>query len=188
MDDKHAIKVGEPSYRVAAVDRGKSVFIGKDTAFSASDHDFTKCKLTPSVSLLVDIPGRIEDSRRSRVPHIHQDAFNIELLFSLCQENKVRLNVIWVLREKDQLEDTMSYKLSVRLSDSINQSSSPLRHAAKLIKVLKALKLKVNAALKPCLLLHTDGGPEHRVTYVSAQAALICLLHKLQLDFLVAAN
>ena len=30
MDDKHAIKISEPNYPVAAVDRGKSVLVGKD--------------------------------------------------------------------------------------------------------------------------------------------------------------
>ena len=62
MDDKHAIKIGEPNYPVAAVDRGKSVLVGKDITFPVADHDFMKCKVTPSVSLVVDIPDSIEDS------------------------------------------------------------------------------------------------------------------------------
>ena len=84
-----------------------------------ADHDFTKCKVTPSVSLVVDIPDSIEDS-------FYQG------------------------------------QLFVMLKDSIFLSSSPLRQAAELIKVLKAAK--INTVLKPCLLLYTDGGPDHRVT------------------------
>ena len=50
------MKVGEPGFPVAAVDRGKSVLVGKNAAFSVGDYDFTKVKLIPSVSFLIDIP------------------------------------------------------------------------------------------------------------------------------------
>ena len=45
LDDKHQVKVGEPGYPVAAVNRGKSVIVNKDVALSVGDHDFTKCKV-----------------------------------------------------------------------------------------------------------------------------------------------
>ena len=61
-DDKHGVKVGEPHYPVAAVDRGWSVLVGKNTVFAVSDHDFTKCKITPSVALVVDVPESIDQS------------------------------------------------------------------------------------------------------------------------------
>ena len=42
LDDKHnIIKVGEPGFPVAAVDRGKQVLVGIDTSFQVGDHDFT---------------------------------------------------------------------------------------------------------------------------------------------------
>ena len=41
----------------------------------------------------------------SRVHHLHQDVLNA---FSLCQENRVRLNVTWVPREKNQMADTLA--------------------------------------------------------------------------------
>ncbi|KAI8487989.1 hypothetical protein Bbelb_344370 [Branchiostoma belcheri] len=62
MDDKHGIKVGEPGYPVAAVGRGKSVLVSRDTVFAVADHDFTKLKITPSVTLGCDIPESESDS------------------------------------------------------------------------------------------------------------------------------
>ena len=41
---------------------------------------------------------------------------------------------------------------------------------------------------KPYLFLYTDGGPDHRVTYVRVQMALIALYLKLDLDMLVAVR
>ena len=46
MDDKHKIKVGEPSYPLAAAERGNQVM-------AVGDHDFSKCTLVPSVNLIV---------------------------------------------------------------------------------------------------------------------------------------
>lgn len=43
LDDKHNIKVGEPNFPVAAMDRGKEVLVGTDAKFVV-DHDFTKAK------------------------------------------------------------------------------------------------------------------------------------------------
>jgi len=36
------------------------------------------------------------------------------------------------------------------------------------------------------MLIYTDGGPDHRLTYVSVKLSLITLFRKLHLDFLVA--
>ena len=41
-------------------------------------------------------------------------------------------------------------------------------------------------AVKPVLILYTDGGPEHRLTYLSVETALIALFRKLDLDYLCA--
>ena len=59
VDDKHKIKVGEPGYPVAAIDRGKSVLVGAGQVFEVADHDFTKSTLTPSVVFVPDIPDDI---------------------------------------------------------------------------------------------------------------------------------
>ena len=77
-------------------------------------------------------------------------------------------------------------KLTVMLKDAVFQPSSAVHHAAELVKILKAGR--VNTILKPILLLCSDGGPDHRVTYVSVQVAFICIFRYLQLDFLVAAR
>lgn len=53
MDDKHKVKVGEPSYPLAAAERGKQVIVGPNQVMAVGDHDFSKATLTPSVNLLV---------------------------------------------------------------------------------------------------------------------------------------
>uniref|UniRef100_U9T5Z8 Uncharacterized protein n=1 Tax=Rhizophagus irregularis (strain DAOM 181602 / DAOM 197198 / MUCL 43194) TaxID=747089 RepID=U9T5Z8_RHIID len=59
LDDKHRCKVGEPGFPVAAVEKGKSVVVGKDTTFAVADHDFTKTGIIPSVAMICDIPESI---------------------------------------------------------------------------------------------------------------------------------
>ena len=41
---------------------------------------------------------------------------------------------------------------------------------------------------KPILLMYTDGGPDHRLTYVSVQLSLIAVFIHLDLDILIAAQ
>ena len=41
-DDKHKVKVGEPSYPLAAVERGKQVIVGANQVMAVGDHDFSK--------------------------------------------------------------------------------------------------------------------------------------------------
>ena len=64
LDDKHKVPVGEPGYPVASVERGKKVLVGTGPgmAFEVGDHDFTRCSLTPSVALFIDISDSIEGS------------------------------------------------------------------------------------------------------------------------------
>ncbi len=50
------VKVGEPGYPLAAVERGKKVMVGLNQTMEVGDYDFAKFSLTPSVSLDVDIP------------------------------------------------------------------------------------------------------------------------------------
>lgn len=53
LDDKHKVKCGEPSYPVAAAERGKKVIVGENQVMAVGDHDFTKFTIIPSVDLLV---------------------------------------------------------------------------------------------------------------------------------------
>ena len=138
LDDKHTIKVGEPQFPVAAVERGKEVLVSKDKKLVVSDHDFTRLSLTPSVAMIIDVPESIEGSfYRGRV-------------FVLLKENAFN-------------------------------PSSPRRHMAELKGILQEL-----GPVKPVLLLYTDGGPDHRLTYISVQLTLMSLWLNLDLDFLCA--
>jgi hypothetical protein len=56
------MKVGEPGYPVAAVERGREVLVAMRTRFEVGDHDFTKLSIIPSVILKLDIPENIEGS------------------------------------------------------------------------------------------------------------------------------
>ena len=138
IDDKHAIKCGEPGYPVAAVERGRQVLVAVDRTFMVADHDFTKARIVPSVSLVCDIPAMEESFYRGKV--------------FTC------------------------------LKDGIFQPSSPFRHSAELYNLLKMINPK------PVLCLYSDGGPDHRVTYLSVQLSLICLFRSLNLDYLVAVR
>lgn len=133
------MKVGEPDYPVAAVERGKAVIVGLNEKMVVADHDFTKFSLTPSVNFIIDIPEAIEGS-------------------------------------------FYRGKVHVGLKDSTFQHSSPLRHATELKQILVGSCTSVN----PLLASYTDGGPDHRLTYVSVQIALIALFLELDLDFLCA--
>ena len=60
MDDKHTCKVGEPDFPVAAVERGKEVIVARSQSFQVTNHDFTKVTVTPSATMLINIPDDIE--------------------------------------------------------------------------------------------------------------------------------
>ena len=62
MDDKHRLKVGERNYPVAATERGRKVVVSRNESLAEADHDFTKLRLIPSVSLVVDIPEDVTGS------------------------------------------------------------------------------------------------------------------------------
>lgn len=144
MDDKHAISIGEPGLPVAAVDCGRRVIVGGNTPLTVADHDFTKMKLVPSATLVVDIPDKIDGS-------------------------------------------FYSGQVDVTFKDAVFQASSPIRHVTELISLLKTCK-ETNMAKKRIVLLYTDGGPDHRLTYLSVKISLICLFRYFDLDYLVAAR
>ena len=62
MDDKHTVKVGEPQYPVAAVERGKQVLVSHTLSLQVADHDFTKFSMTPSVCFFVNVPESIAEN------------------------------------------------------------------------------------------------------------------------------
>ena len=72
-------------------------------------------------------------------------------------------------------------QVTVTLKDAAFEPSSPMRHTTKLSKLLEG-------DTKPILFLYSDGGPDHCVTYISVQTALITLFRGLDLDYLCAAR
>ena len=64
--------------------------------------------------------------------------------------------------------------------DTVFEPSSPLRHACELYNVLQS-----GSFSKPVLFLYSDGGPDHRLTYVSVQLSLVCFSLSLTLIFFV---
>ena len=74
-------------------------------------------------------------------------------------------------------------KVFVGIKENCFEPSSPLRHVTELSSVLQAA-----GDINPMLLIYTDGGPDHRLTYVSVQVSLICIFLALDLDFLCAVR
>ncbi|KAK6175856.1 hypothetical protein SNE40_014236 [Patella caerulea] len=140
IDDKVQVKLGESGFPIACTDRGRAavVHVPSQEQHSAGDHDFSAFKLTPSATLCVDIPEKVDGS------------------FYRGQ-------------------------LSVCVKDAIFQHSSPLRHAVEMYRLL------VNdSAEKPILAIKSDGGPDHRLTYLSVKVSLIARFVTLDLTCLIA--
>lgn len=85
----------------------------------------------------------------------------------------------------DATESFYRGQVHVTLKDSIFQPSSPFRHATEIMKILKPTN---EDTPNPCLLLFTDGGPDHRTTYAAVKLSLIILFKMLDLDILIAAR
>ena len=62
------------------------------------------------------------------------------------------------------------------LKEGAFEPSSPLRHSAELANAISN-----QVETKPVLFVYSDGGPDHRVNYVSVKIALIALFRKLDL-------
>lgn len=75
-------------------------------------------------------------------------------------------------------------QLHVGVKEILFQPSSPIRHMAELFTCLK----DNSCADKPVLLLYSDGGPDHRLTFLAVQVSLLCMFIEMDLDILVAAR
>jgi hypothetical protein len=71
-------------------------------------------------------------------------------------------------------------EVCVTYKDSVFESSSPFRHAVEIEKFLR------KSEIKPVLILFSDGGPDHRLTYHSVKLSLIVLFKRLGVDTLIA--
>jgi len=75
-----------------------------------------------------------------------------------------------------------SGQVYIGLKEGVFEPSSPQRHMTELKSCLSAT---VN---KPVLFVYTDGGPDHRLTYLSVKLSLISIFLELDLDFLCACR
>lgn len=80
-------------------------------------------------------------------------------------------------------------QIHVTTKERIFQPSSPFRHAAELIRVLRE-EHSINGITldQEILPVFSDGGPDHRITYWSVQVSLLCVAMVLDLDMLIAVR
>ena len=69
----------------------------------------------------------------------------------------------------------------IAYKDAVHEPSSPTRHATELHSILVP-----QIGSKSILFVYTDGGPDHRLTYLNIQMSLIALFCSLNLDLLIA--
>ena len=75
-------------------------------------------------------------------------------------------------------------RVFVGIKDAIFQPYSPIHHATEIIATLK----QCYSPVPPMLFIYSDGGPDHRLTYVSVQISLIALYLHHDLDYLCVAR
>ena len=102
---------------------------------------------------------------------------------------KVNPSVILLLAGSDipdsVLESFYRGLVFVSVKDAVFQPSSPWRHSAEILKVLKSAEVLDELQV---LLLYTDGGPDHNITFMTVIASLLCLFLTGDLDFVIAAR
>jgi hypothetical protein len=91
----------------------------------------------------------------------------------------------------DEIENTFyGGKVFVGLKESAFQPFFPWRHAtntAELANILRS-SFSENNVIQQTVALYTDGGPDHRLTYVSVQMSLLCIFLIFDLDLLYVAR
>ena len=93
IDDKHKIKVGEPSCPVASTERGRRVLcVRSDETFVVSDHDFTKFGLIPSVIFIIDIPEEISESWYHGM-HLKLHMYDLSVQVHACARDTQHANL-----------------------------------------------------------------------------------------------
>ncbi len=113
---------------------------------AVADHDFTKFRIVPSVTMLCDIPQTLDES---------------------FYQGQVFVGLKDVILEAS--------------SPLRHCTKSPLRHCTKLCKILSQ-----ESVSSPILLLYTDGGPDHNLTFLSVQLAIIALYIHFDLEMIQA--
>lgn len=93
-------------------------------------------------------------------------------------------SVILIANIPPAIEDSWyTGNVFIDLEDTVFEPSSPLRHASELYNVLLSQMIGCHI-----LFIYSDGGPDHRLTYMTVQLSLIALFKNLDLDVLIAAR
>ena len=75
-------------------------------------------------------------------------------------------------------------QVHVGIKDNVFEPSSTWRHATELKSIFEINQRIV----RPLLLLYTDGGPDHNITFIKTQLSLIALFYSWDLDFICAVR
>ena len=88
------------------------------------------------------------------------------------------------------LDSFFTGQVYVGNKNKVTQPSSPLRHSTELSRILIREACAENSVTgdKSILLLLSDGGPDHRLSYGSVQVTLLALFLRLNLDVLIAVR
>ena len=99
-------------------------------------------------------------------------------------------SVAFAIKIPDSPKDSFYHgKAFASHKDKVTQSSSALWHVTELSQLLKSFAFVDDTlASKPILVTVSDGGHDHRITFVSVQLSLICLFMSWDLDMLVVAR
>ena len=81
---------------------------------------------------------------------------------------------------EDVKEPWYDGRVFVGMKEALFEPSSPYRHMIELVHLLKS---QPSIPDKPLLFIYSDGGPDHRLTYLSVQLSLISVFLKLYLEF-----
>ena len=96
----------------------------------------------------------------------------------VCQKGSLTPSVYLNVEIPETLETFYRGQVSVILKDAVYQASSPLRHATELLQLV--------STEKPVLMVYSDGGPDHLITWGSVKLSWIAVFRKLDLDMLIA--
>lgn len=107
-------------------------------------------------------------------------------VFAVSDHDFTKSSVTMLVDIPESIEEGSFYRgqVYVGVKDLVLEPSSPLRHIAE----LKQISLDEELHSKPILCLYTDGGLDHRLTYLSVQLSLVCLFLSGDFDMLIAAR
>ena len=111
-DDKNKIKVGEPNYPISAVTRGK-VLVAHGQSLQASDHDFSKISLVPTVVLIHEIPNSIDESFYRRIPYVYLKIHATEPSYAIRNAKEIADALI----EKYEGKENITPMLTMMMED-----------------------------------------------------------------------